>query len=265
VSSFSLILYDETGKATGALEAAIRNAKDWKAFWAGKGGPISTLWADSRKVMFATEGKSTGADWPKYTPLEQRWWVPIKRWSLGVKRIEQGGILRWTPTPKSATPAAHERLYPSMTVTNHPNYVYKVSGTSVQLGTSLEYARNHNLGVGAYVRKVSTGSVERAIARGNKAAAVADASTDLKTVRGARKRLSGAIKDSKRKLAAARKGSVSVPTPKRPLVRFGRPFADGVQKELNRTAMMQSAGKKVGITTDGLADRINFARAQGRP
>jgi hypothetical protein len=191
--------------------------------------------------------------------------VPIKRWSLGVKRIEQGGILRWTPTPKSATPAAHERLYPSMTVTNHPNYVYKVSGTSVQLGTSLEYARNHNLGVGAYVRKVSTGSVERAIARGNKAAAVADASTDLKTVRGARKRLSGAIKDSKRKLAAARKGSVSVPTPKRPLVRFGRPFADGVQKELNRTAMMQSAGKKVGITTDGLADRINFARAQGRP
>jgi hypothetical protein len=29
--------------------------------------------------------------------------------------------------------------------------------------------------------------------------------------------------------------------------------------------MMQSAGKKVGITTDGLADRINFARAQGRP
>jgi len=219
VSSFNLILYDETGKATGALEAAIRNAKDWKAFWAGKDGPISTLWAESRKVMFATEGQSTGADWPKYTRQEQRYWLPIKRWSLGVKKIATGGILRWTPTPRSSTPAAHERLYPSMTVTNHPNYVYDVSGTRVELGTSLAYARNHNLGIGAYTRRTSK----------------------------------------------KKGGSVTIPTPKRPLVRFGKPFADGVQQELNRTALMQSAGKKVGITSTGLADRISFARAQGRP
>lgn len=218
MSSFSLILYDETGKAEGALEAAIRNAKDWKQFWAGKGGPISLLWAESRKVMFATEGVSTGANWPKYTSLEKRYWLPIKRWSLGVSRIEAGSILRWTPTPRSATPAAHERLYPSMTVTNHPNYVYEVSGTQVQLGTSLEYARNHNLGVGAYTRRTSR----------------------------------------------KKSGTVTIPTPKRPLVRFGKPFAYGVQQELNRTALMQSAGKKVGITSTGLADRVSFARAQGR-
>jgi hypothetical protein len=219
VSSFSLVLYDETGKAEGALEAAIRNAKDWKKFWAGKGGPISLLWADSRKQMFATEGVSTGANWPKYTPLEQRYWLPIKRWSLGVSRIAPGSILRWTPTPRSATPAAHERLYPSMTVTNHPNYVYSVNGTQVQLGTSLTYARNHNLGVGAYTRRTSR----------------------------------------------KKSGTVTVPTPKRPLVRFGKPFAYGVQQELNRTALLQSAGKKVGITSQGLADRVSFARSQGRP
>ena len=219
MSSFNLILYDETGAATGALEAAIRNAKDWKAFWAGKDGPISKQWAESRKVMFATEGQSTGADWPKYTRQEQRYWLPIKRWSLGVKRIEHGGILRWTPTPRSATPAAHERLYPSMTVTNHPNYVYNVSGTKVELGTSLAYARNHNLGVGSYTRRTSK----------------------------------------------KKSGTVTIPTPKRPLVRFGKPFANGVQQELNRTALLQSAGKKVGITSTGLADRISFARAQGRP
>ena len=219
MSSFNLILYDETGTATGALEAAIRNAKDWKAFWAGKDGPISKQWAESRKVMFATEGQSTGADWPKYTRQEQRYWLPIKRWSLGVKKIATGGILRWTPTPRSSTPAAHERLYPSMTVTNHPNYVYDVSGTRVELGTSLAYARNHNLGVGAYTRRTSK----------------------------------------------KKSGTVTVPTPKRPLVRFGKPFANGVQDELNRTALLQSAGKKVGITSTGLADRISFARAQGRP
>ena len=219
MSSFSLVLRDETGRAEGALEAAIRNAKDWKKFWAGKGGPISLLWADSRRQMFATEGKSTGADWPKYTRQEQRYWLPIKRWALGVKRIEQGGILRWTPNPRSMTPAAHERLYPSMTVTNHPNYVYDVSGTQVQLGTSLPYARNHNLGVGAYTRKTSR----------------------------------------------KKSGSVTIPTPKRPLVRFGKPFAYGVQQELNRTALLQASGKKVGITSQGLADRMSLARAQGRP
>lgn len=218
MSSFSLVLYDETGKAEGALEAAIRNAKDWKQFWAGKGGPISLLWAESRKEMFATEGVSTGANWPKYTRQEQRYWLPIKRWSLGVSRIAPGSILRWTPTPRSATPAAHERLYPSMTVTNHPNYVYEVSGTQVSLGTSLPYARNHNLGVGAYTRKTSR----------------------------------------------KKSGTVTIPTPKRPLVRFGKPFAYGVQQELNRTALLQSSGKKVGITSTGLADRVSFARAQGR-
>lgn len=219
MSSFSLILYDETGKAEGALEAAIRNAKDWKKFWAGKGGPISLLWADSRKTMFATEGGSTGANWPKYTSAEQRYWLPIKRWSLGVSRIGTGGILRWTPTPRSETPAAHERLYPSMTVTNHPNYVYNVIGTKVELGTSLEYARNHNLGIGAYTRRTSR----------------------------------------------KKSGNVTIPTPKRPLVRFGKPFSYGVQQELNRTALLQGAGKKVGITSTGLADRVSFARAQGRP
>lgn len=218
MSSFSLVLYDETGKAEGALEAAIRNAKDWKQFWAGKGGPISLLWAESRKEMFATEGVSTGANWPKYTRQEQRYWLPIKRWSLGVSRIAPGSILRWTPTPRSSTPAAHERLYPSMTVTNHPNYVYEVSGTQVSLGTSLPYARNHNLGVGAYTRKTSR----------------------------------------------KKSGTVTIPTPKRPLVRFGKPFAYGVQAELNRTALLQSSGKKVGITSTGLADRVSFARAQGR-
>lgn len=218
MSSFNLILYDETGKATGALEAAIRNAQDWKRFWAGKDGPISQQWAKSRKEMFATEGQSTGADWPKYTRQEQRYWLPIKRWSLGVKKIATGGILRWTPTPRSETPAAHERLYPSMTVTNHPNYVYNVTGTKVELGTSLAYARNHNLGIGAYTRRTSK----------------------------------------------KKSGSVTIPTPKRPLVRFGRPFANGVQQELNRTALLQSAGTKVGITSTGLADRMSFARAQGR-
>jgi hypothetical protein len=106
-----------------------------------------------------------------------------------------------------------------MTVTNHPNYVYDVSGTQVQLGTSLPYARNHNLGVGAYTRKTSR----------------------------------------------KKSGTVTIPTPKRPLVRFGKPFAYGVQQELNRTALLQSSGKKVGITSAGLADRVNFARAQGRP
>lgn len=216
MSSFSITMRDETGAAVGALEACIRNANDWKVFWSDRRGPISTAWAKSRQEMFMTGGKSTGAAWTPYTYLEKKYWTPRKRWSLGVGRLNMGSLLRWTSKPHVSAVAPNERLYPSMTVTNHPNYVYKAEGTKVELGTSLSYARNHNEGVGELTLYTSK-------------------------------------KKSK---------TVTIPTPKRPLVRFGVPFSNSVQNELNRTAMMQQSGSKVGITSSGLAGRINFARSR---
>jgi len=108
MSSFTITMRDSTNQIIESLEAAMRNAGDWSKFWEDKNGRISKLWAKSRQDMFATEGASTGPAWPKYTRQEQRYWLPIKRWSLGVKTIQTGGILRWTKSPRSGRSSARK-------------------------------------------------------------------------------------------------------------------------------------------------------------
>lgn len=154
-SGIRIILKDNSHKGVVAFEAAIRTAGDWRKFWQGKRGNISQLWAKSRQEMFMTEGASTGSPWPKYTRQEQRYWLPIKRWSLGVRRLDPGSILRWTANPSSASAAPHERLYPSLCMVNDPDYIYKVSGNVVTLGTNVPYAINHDRGIGYYERRTS--------------------------------------------------------------------------------------------------------------
>jgi len=154
-SGIRIIIKDNSHAGVVAFEAALRTAGDWRKFWQGKRGNISQQWAKSRQQMFATEGASTGAQWPKYTRQEQRFWLPIKRWALGVKRLETGSILRWTANPNSPAAAVHERLYPSLCMVNDPEYIYKVTGNVVTLGTAVPYAINHDRGIGFYERKTS--------------------------------------------------------------------------------------------------------------
>ena len=215
MASFTITIRDSCGQIVESLEAAMRNAGDWSKFWEDRNGRISKLWAKSRQDMFATEGASTGPAWPKYTRQEQRYWLPIKRWSLGVKTIQTGGILRWTKSPRNAAAAPHERLYPSLCSITHPQYIYQVNGTRTTLGTAVPYAANHNLGRGVYTRRTSR----------------------------------------------KKSGTVSIPTPCRPLVRFGDAFLDGVRDELKLTAAASGAkGKKIGITDADLATRFALSR-----
>lgn len=155
-----ITLRDYTADGVDALELAIRNAGDWSRFWGKKNSPLSLTWAKSRQQMFATQGASTGTPWPRYTYLETKYWLPIKRWSLGTKRIEARHILRWSKSPsKSAGP--HERLYPSLAMVNHPEYVWNVKGNSVEMGTNVPYSSNHNNGDGAYTRRTSRNKAGR--------------------------------------------------------------------------------------------------------
>ena len=147
-----LRLTDRSGDGVEMLELAIRNAGDWSTFWGNRNSPLSQTWAKSRQQMFATQGASTGTPWPRYTYLEQKYWLPIKRWALGTKRIEPRHILRWSKSPTKAV-GAHERLYPSLAMVNHPEYVWEVKGNSVIMGTDVPYASNHNNGDGAYTRR----------------------------------------------------------------------------------------------------------------
>jgi len=198
---------DNTADGIEGLELAIRNAGDWSKFWGNRNSPMSQIWAASRKEMFKTQGRSTGTPWPAYTGLEKKYWLPIKRWALGVKRIEPRHLLRWTKSPGSAA-SAGERLYPSLAVTSHPEYIWKVAGNTVTMGSDVPYASNHNDGSGAYVRKTSRN----------------------------------------------KRGSATVPTPKRPLVTFGEPFTEDLRKALGLQAA--AMGGKVGITDADLGARF---------
>jgi hypothetical protein len=217
MATFKITMKDNSHEGIYQLEAAIRNVGEWKDFWGKPDGEMSKAWAESRRVMFATQGSSTGPKWPGYTRQEQRYWLPIKRWSLGVKRIDPGGILRWNAKPQSTTKGTHEVLWPSMCVPNATGYVWSVQGNHVECGTSIPYAQNHDKGNGSYTRKTSR----------------------------------------------KKSGVVTVPTPKRPLVRFGDTFIDAVRDHMKRLPM-NMAGAKVGITGAELSARFLMS-VGGRP
>jgi hypothetical protein len=181
------------------LEVAIRNAGDWSAFW---GKPkdtdgVANDWAESRITMFLTQGHSTGARWEGYNQLEKKYYVPVKKWVLGVPTMQKGAVLRYTTTPQSRTAGSgpgkvKERLFPAMCDQSSPYFVYELNQAKnvVTMGTSLSYAWNHDQGIGGWTRTY-----------GKK-----------------------------------KKKSVTVLTPKRPLTMFGEPFIRKLRERLGKAA-----------------------------
>ena len=259
MQTFKITMKDNTHKGIYQLEGAIRNCQEWVDFWGKRDGQMSQAWANSRIVMFATQGKSTGPQWPSYTAEEKRYYVPMKTHVLKVRKIEKGGILRWTSQPMSTAAQGKERLWPGMCVTNDPQYVWDVTGNRVQCGTSVPYARNHDQGIGAWKMKVSAKSVARAKAKAQKATAALNAAKGAAAIDRATARADRAIARLQAKKADLKRGTISVPTPKRPLVRFGDGFIDAVRDQMKRLAMMQAQGAKVGITSDEFAARYKMA------
>lgn len=262
MSSFKITMKDNSHEGVYQLEAAIRNVGEWKDFWGQPDGEMSQAWANSRMLMFATQGASTGPKWPGYTKLETKYWVPIKKWSLGVKKIDKGGILRWTANPMQTAAAGKEILWPSMCVPGAPGYVWSVQDNNVQCGTSVPYAQNHDKGQGAWTMKVSGASLARAQESARKAAAAMNRAKDAAAKDRANKRLDKAVAKLQDKQQSAR-GVISVPTPKRPLVRFGDDFINAVRERM-KSLPMNMAGAKVGITSDDLANRYLMS-VGGRP
>ena len=86
MSSFKITMKDNSHEGVYQLEAAIRNVGEWKDFWGQPDGEMSQAWANSRMLMFATQGASTGPKWPGYTKLETKYWA--KKEKLKVKDQE---------------------------------------------------------------------------------------------------------------------------------------------------------------------------------
>lgn len=93
---------------------------------------------DEHKQLIDTEGSYIGHKWPGYTEQENARYVPWK-----VKKIGNYGPMRWSPIGA--------RLIPSLTGSG-PDHVWKVTNTSFEYGTSLDYAKGHHDGTG-YAKK----------------------------------------------------------------------------------------------------------------
>lgn len=265
MQGFKITMKDNSHQGIYQLEAAIRNCQQWIDFWEGPNGQMSQAWANSRIIMFATQGASTGTRWPNYTPMESKYWVPIKKWSLGVKKIDKGGILRWAKNPMMTAAQGKEVLWPSMCVPGAPGYVWAVTGNKVECGTSIPYAQNHDKGIGSWQMKVRASSVSRAEARARKAAAQLNKAKSAGDIDRANARLDRAVARLQDKKTDHARGTISVPTPKRPLVRFGDGFIDVVREKMKNLAMNQAQGAKVGITSNEFAVRYLMGRQGGTP
>lgn len=265
MQSFKITMKDNSHQGIYQLEAAIRNCQEWVDFWGPVNGQLSQAWANSRMLMFATQGASTGPKWPNYTQLESKYWVPIKKWSLGVKKIDKGGILRWAANPMMTAAQGKEVLWPSMCIPGAPGYVWDVTGNKVECGTSIPYAQNHDKGTGSWQMKVRASSVSRAQAKANRAIAQLNKAKSAGEVDRANARADRAIARLQDKQADFKRGTISVPTPKRPLVRFGDGFIDAVRDQMKSLAMMQASGAKVGITSNEFAVRYLMGRQGGTP
>jgi len=209
MSSVFVRMTNSANDGVRVLEVAIRNAGDWSAFWGNKNDSegVANDWANSRIEMFLSQGVSTGGKWPGYNQQERRYYVPVKKAILGVPHMQKGSVLRYTTTPQSTT-AGHG-----------PGNVKE------RLFPAMCDQQN-----GFFVYELN----------GDKN--VVTMGTSLPYAWNHDQGLGTWTRRWKGKKAK----TVVIPTPKRPLTRFGDPFINALRDRLGKAA--SNMGGKVGIT-----------------
>ena len=136
--AFLTISDQATGKIQGRIDIAINVAEDFRPVWAEFKAP----WYATRRRMFHTLGRSTGRAWPSYaqTPERNQYrWIKA-RITGNVGRIHRLKPLHWE--------GGKERLRPSLETSRHPDSIWRAREDSLEVGTRVPYARNHDRGIG---------------------------------------------------------------------------------------------------------------------
>ena len=130
-----IVVTDNLGRVEEAIEARLEGVSDFSRFWEQLRDP----WERSRREMYATNGRSTGARWTNYTRAERRRYVPFKARILNRSvRAMNETLLRWAP--------GTGRLQPSLENTRHPYAIYRGTPESLTVGTSAPGAASHEYG-----------------------------------------------------------------------------------------------------------------------
>ena len=107
-----------------STQAAMQELRDMEPF-------LRTLeqdWAQSRVDIFRTKGQG---QWPDYLASEARY-VAYK------DALRAGRKLLQFDAGRNA-----KRLYKSLTLTNHPEFIFVVSPNAIRMGTSVPYGAKH--------------------------------------------------------------------------------------------------------------------------
>ena len=137
--------------ATRVIEAWAEGIEDWSqptiqgespGPWDGR--PLWTrldqTWRESRRELFLTYGLSEGVRWPRYDETEERdhyRYAKAAILDIPLSMIEDDS-LRW---------GGPNRLMRSM-VGESAEYYYRFDPLSMEVGTSVTYAINHDRGIG---------------------------------------------------------------------------------------------------------------------
>lgn len=221
---FKVELTDAYGKTIEAIEGAAQRLEDMNPVFGERGGPLCQAWAKSRLEMYQTKGASTGDPWPDHTRDERKYYLPTKRAALGRYRLPSNNLLRFSPN-QSWAPARGERLFPGLTQPTHREFIYRrPDAVTVQMGTSVPWARTIDAGTGHWV--------------------------------GGRYR--GKTRDGKSKRSTQRH---VVRAPARKLIRFGEPFVEAFRLIFRKEVV--KVGGKIGLSTQEVFDRINARGRRG--
>jgi len=129
---------EATGEIETRVSLAILTVQDFRPVWRDFKAP----WYATRRRMFATLGRSTGARWPEYSQTperEQYRWIKA-RITGNVGRIHRLKPLHWE--------GGKERLRPSLESDRHIDSVWDERKDTLRMGTRVRYARNHDKGLG---------------------------------------------------------------------------------------------------------------------
>jgi len=139
MAGFRITITDSVGNVVQAMESALEGVKDFRPLWAR----LRVPWEKSRRLMFGTNGASTGVRWPLPSQTQER-----ERYVYIKARILKSSVERMDDIVLQWDPESAQRLRPSLINTRNPAAVWRPGKTELVMGTSIPYADKHDQGLG---------------------------------------------------------------------------------------------------------------------
>jgi phage gpG-like protein len=149
MAGVSLTVTDDLGRIVSRLETAIAGVDDFRPMWRR----LAPAWEARGREMFRTQGRSTGSPWPQYEDTAEREFYQWYKAGILRRDVTQLRPLTWTP--------GREVLRPSFESVRHPAAVYDARRRTLEVGSAVPYAGDHNAGRGRAPERMGGHAIPR--------------------------------------------------------------------------------------------------------